>query len=158
VGTPFRHIPVRENKRLGAGWCNSVSQEVAFLSAVIRGAKGANGLDVSVNGGGLLLALLANQKDRFVLAKITFAPPFGVPILPSLCLYKARGIDRKIEMLGPGGNGVRPEYGLQVVNDEVHVYPEKVGNFCFIARNPQADGTKKAQLWVFNEVSCKGLC
>lgn len=150
---PYTHTPVAAREKPSARHINAIGAEVAALSKIIRGAKGADGIDVAVNSGGLLLALLAGARDRFVIAKLVAAPPALVPVKPSLCRYSARGLDIKIEVAD-----VLPDYGRSVVNDECDVYPDLVGNLCFIVRNPQAGGTKKAQLWVWSEITCKGEC
>lgn len=149
----YRHRPVSARQKPSAAWLNAVSEEVEALSALVRGARGGPGLSLATGSGGLLIGLMASMKERFIVAKITAAPPAGVPIAPSLCLYSAVGLDRKISV-GP----VAPDYGRSVANDEAWVYPDLVGNLCFIVRNPQGTGQRLAQLWVFSEIVCRGPC
>ena len=141
---------VRKGEPIRAEDWNAVAETIESIANVRSGS----GIEAKFTPAGLLIGLLGSFKDRFVLSTITAAPPPLVPVRPSLCRYSAVGI-------AAGGvvvTNVFPEYGRPVVNDEVDIYPCLVGHLCFICRNPQNSGLKKAELFVFSEVTAKGDC
>lgn len=128
-----------------------------MIIRAIRGLsniKAGRGLSATVGIDGIVLALLGAFKERFLLGKITAAPAPGQLILPSQCRYSARAIGKARVVL----TDVLPAYGRQVENDEVGVYPAKVGDLCAILRNPQGGGKVRAELWVFRENPGRGPC
>lgn len=112
------------------------------------------GLEASFTPQGLLISLMGSLRDRFALCKITAAPPPSVAVMPADCKYGYQGLEEH----GVVGTDVLPIYGRMVENEEIAVYPAKVGHLCAIFRNPQADGTKLAELIVFTESPARGPC
>lgn len=140
-------------KAIKASDLNAMSDAIKDLWDIIGNASGGPGIDVSVNAGGLLIALLGPLKDRLVTVKITAAPTPRVALLPSACTYSYSGIDKKIS-----DDNVTPIYGRPVTEDDCAIYPAKVGHLAFIFRNPQGDGNKKAELWILTETPARGPC
>lgn len=121
------------------------------LDAVLQ-VEGGAGVNASVSAAGFLLAI-SGGKDRFAWGKIVVAPPVGVPVLPSACKYDIQLISK-----GPKLTQVLPVYGRPCTNDEVHIYPAKVGHLVLILKNPQADGTVKPEVFVLTEEPVRGDC
>ena len=149
MSRPVKLKRVQRGEAIRAEDWNTVASVVEALSNV----RGGAGLTASFGIDGLLIALTGGLKNRFVWCKITAAPPPGVPILPSDCKYSYKGLDAKIDEVDK-----LPVYGRQVENDEAAVYPAKGGHLCFVFRNPQADGTKLAELGVLTESPARGPC
>lgn len=143
---------VRKGEPIRAQDWNRLCGMVERLVAVRAGS----GLSVEFGPEGLIIGLIGGLlRELFVPCKIITAPPFGVPVLPSNCPYGYRGLFGKS---GVTEASVMPVYGRPVHNDEVAVYPCKVGDLCAIFRNPQANGSKKAELIVLTEKPVRGPC
>lgn len=140
---------VRRGEKINADDYNRVLETIESLCNIRAG----NGLSATFGDDGIMIALTSLIKDRAAIVKITAAPTAGQPIKPSLCSYSCLGLDKKFEL-----TNVLPVYGREVANDEVDVYPAKVGDLAFVLRNPQDDGTKKAELWILSEYIVRGAC
>ena len=114
--------------------------------------KSSQGLSASVSTRGLAINLMGDQ-ERWVWAKVTAAPPYGVPVLPSQCLYSALPLGREVQL-----QDALPKYGRDVFGDEVHLYPAKVGDMCGIVRNPRGNGLYDAELFILTEYVVRGDC
>lgn len=122
--------------------------EAALTVRTGQGLAARAGLD------GVLLTLLGRQRDRGYWVKITNRTgPNGTPGFPSQFLYDVAAIDR-----GWTAAGMTPAYGRPAHGDECKIWPAEVGDLAYVLRNPQADGTVVAELWIFNEVTAKGPC
>ena len=137
AGDPVRHEDVNAGIR--------ADQKLARV-------RGGHGISVRNSDDGLLIALLDGGKDWVIKCRITAAPPYGVPVLPSLCRYSVKSHNRRFTM-----TLVYPTYGRQVENDEVGVYPAKVGALCAVLRN-RINGVIVPELWVFRENIYRGPC
>lgn len=145
-----KRIPrVRPKQRIRAEHHNAIARALEESGGIVAG----RGISVAPIKGGVRVSTTEGRRDFWGRITAVHGASGTEPVTPSDVRYSAATDDGTFAI-----QQAEPRLGRPVRNDEVSVWPARVGDACKIVRLRKADGGVDVHLWVMTEVVANGPC